>query len=144
MYQTLIDPREDHLFDDARELAEELHQPAGKQPQLIGPSGRQLDIPPLLFELLVDIVDDLRQGNAILVMPITHQLTTNKAAELLNVSRPHLIKLLETGEIPFSKVGTHRRVELKDLLEYQKQQKARTGEALADLVRQGEELDLKY
>jgi excisionase family DNA binding protein len=63
---------------------------------------------------------------------------------LLNVSRPHVVTLLERGELPFEKVGTHRRVRLADVLAYRQAQDLRRREALTDMVRQGEELDLEY
>ena len=74
-------------------------------------------------------------------MPLEAQLTTKEAADLLGVSRPHLVKLLERGEIPFTRVGKHRRVLLKDVLEYQERIRE---EALDELQRQAQELGLDY
>jgi excisionase family DNA binding protein len=86
----------------------------------------------------------LERGNGVSVLPLHRQLTTGEAAQLLNVSRPHVVTLLERGELPFEKVGTHRRVRLADVLAYRHAQDLRRREALTDMVRQGEELDLEY
>jgi excisionase family DNA binding protein len=64
----------------------------------------------------MQILDAMRQGSAISLIPITQDLTTQQAAELLGVSRPHFVKLLESGELAFHLVGTHRRVYLQDLM----------------------------
>ena len=92
--------------------------------------------------LLIDIVRQLQAGNGVSVAAIHTDLTTVEAAELLNVSRPHLIKLCENGAIAFHMVGTHRRLRLLDVLAYRDQQDAAARQALNDLTTQAEELDL--
>jgi excisionase family DNA binding protein len=76
------------------------------------------------------------------VAPVHTELTTQQAAELLNVSRPYLIRLLEANQIPYRKVGSHRRIRLVDVLEYQKLDEARRRDAQRELTRQAEELGL--
>jgi len=73
-----------------------------------------------LSALLGQIVSQLTHGNAVRVASIHEELTTQEAADILNVSRPYLIKLLEEGTIPFVKTGTHRRIRFNDLMEYKR------------------------
>lgn len=83
-------------------------------------------------------------GNGVSVIPQHAELTTQEEANMLNVSRPYLVKLLESGEIPFSKAGTHRRILLSDLMDYQKKTKQQTKESLDALAASAQELDMGY
>ena len=81
-----------------------------------------MTVPAEAFRLFIDLLDRLSQGSAVTIAPVDAQLTTQQAAELLNVSRPYLIKLLEAGEIPFKRVGSHRRILLRrDILDWRSQ-----------------------
>lgn len=105
---------------------------------------RDIILPRQALVLLRDILAEMARGNAVTVTPIHAELTTQEAANFLNVSRPFLIKLLETGEIPFTRTGTHRRVRFQSLLEYKEQREAESEEALEKLARQAQEEDMGY
>lgn len=96
------------------------------------------------MKLLLQILTQMAEGNAVTLIPIHAELTTQEAANLLNVSRPFLIKLLEKGEIPFHKIGTHRRIRFIDLLHFKTQADESSQKALDELVKQAQELDMGY
>ena len=106
---------------------------ADERPALVGREGVRLELPEPLFHLLVDAVRTMREGKAVLLLPETESLTTQAAADFLGVSRPFLVDLLERNAIPHHKVGTHRRVYLKDLIDYQRQRDSRRRATLDDL-----------
>ena len=87
-------------------------------------SGEQVEIPAEVHRVLQQVVEAMRQGLAVTVVPQTMVLTTQQAADLLGVSRPTLIKLLGDDQIPFERIGTHRRIQLRDLLTYREQRRA--------------------
>jgi excisionase family DNA binding protein len=92
--------------------------------------------------LLAQVLGYLASGEGVTVMPESAELTTQQAAEFLNVSRPYLIKLLETGKIPFRLVGTHRRVRFRDLREYKNRDDLERRRAADDLTGLSQELGL--
>ncbi|QDZ41023.1 helix-turn-helix domain-containing protein [Euhalothece natronophila Z-M001] len=103
-----------------------------------------IELPASALHLLTEMLSQMAQGNAVTVVPIPAELTTQEAANLLNVSRPHLVKLLEAGEIPFHKVGTHRRVRFEDLMRYKENINQKRMEALDELTAQAQALNLGY
>lgn len=88
-------------------------------PQLVGPDNTRVDLPPAIYDVLLALVRMLMNGEEVSLIPEGLIMTTKEAADLLNVSRPHLIKLLDNGAIPSApSVGSHRRVRAKDVMEY--------------------------
>lgn len=92
--------------------------------------------------LLKDILEAMAAGHSITMIPHHAELTTMEAADILNVSRPYLIKLLESGEIRFRRVGTHRRIMMEDLMAYKKESERQSRAAMDELVALSEELGL--
>lgn len=110
--------------------------------KLRAPSGEEIELPNSVFEVLVRVVHEMARGNAVRVLPVHAELTTQQAAEILGVSRPYLVGLLEEGEVSFRKVGSHRRVRLDDLLIYKDKRDHRRKNALDDLATESQELGL--
>lgn len=104
----------------------------------------QVELPTSALRLLVDILAELAGGNAVKVVPIHAELTTQEAADLLNVSRPHLVKLLEDGALPYHRTGKHRRVRFADLMQFKTQRDQDSERALSELATQAQELGMGY
>lgn len=109
---------------------------------LSNPAGQQAELPEPLLRVLHEAAEALSRGEAVRVVPTRRELTTRQAAALLNVSRPHLVHLLERDGIPVRMEGTHRRIPLQALLEYRQAREAGSAGALQELVELTEEADL--
>ena len=109
-----------------------------------GKSKESVTLPASALRLLVDILVQMAEGNAVSVIPIRAELTTQEAAELLNVSRPHLVSLVESNEIPYRKVGSHRRILAKDVLAYKAKIDEERLKTLAELSEQAQKLKMGY
>ena len=99
-------------------------------------------IPASAFKLLGDILTHMAMGNAITLIPVHAELTTQEAAELIGVSRPFLVEQLEKGDIPYRKVGTHRRILFRDLMEYKRTMDHKRLETLGELAAEAQKLNL--
>ena len=106
--------------------------------------GTTFVLPARAVRLLLDLLDQMAAGNAVTVTSVPAELTTQQAADLLNVSRPFLIRQLEDGKLPFRKVGTHRRILHIDLMAYKKQEDQARRDVLKELAKQAQELGLGY
>ncbi len=108
----------------------------------VGAGGERLELPNEVLRLLKEIVRNMQLGRAIVLVPENQELTTQRAADLLGVSRPHFIKLLEGGELPYHKTGSHRRVFLQDLVTYQQHRDAERKAALNRIAKEAFESGL--
>jgi excisionase family DNA binding protein len=103
-----------------------------------------VSLPPSALPLITRLLAELGQGHAVALLPVETELSTQQAADLLNVSRPFLVGLLEQRQIPYRKVGKHRRILLRDVLAFKRRNEADRLAALAELQAQAQELDMSY
>jgi excisionase family DNA binding protein len=129
----------------ARKLSERLAKYAGQDLTLnINGESAPLVLGKDVLAVLQEILVHTALGRSLTVMPLETELTTQETADLLKVSRPFLVGLLEAGEIPHRRVGSHRRVRLSDLLAYQARVRTEQEEALRELQEQAQKLNLGY
>jgi excisionase family DNA binding protein len=107
-------------------------------------TGEFITIPKKALSLLITILSNMSEGKSITIIPTDSEVSTQQAADMLNVSRPHLVKLLENNTIPFKKVGSHRRILLRDLITYEKSLQRNREEKLKFLSEQAQDLNLGY
>ena len=112
------------------------------QPALIGPDGTATPLPTEVYEALWGVVQALRRGSAVTIAVHGTELTTQQAADMLGVSRPTLVKLLDRGEIPYTQPGRHRRVQVADVMAYRRHRSETRSRGLAAMVEISEELGL--
>ena len=133
----------------ARESGERLAAAMSGKLQLeltlsVGGTGEEIPLPPSAAKLLIDGLAEFAKGHDVRLLPIHAELTTQEAAELLNLSRQYVVRLLDDGKIPSHKVGTHRRVRLEDVLAYKGMLDADRLDALKKLVDEAQDLDMGY
>lgn len=124
---------------EARRLEKQLGPHA---PALIGPGGEKLVLPTKLYELFRRAIQLMARGQAVTLVPDNQVLTTQRAANLLGMSRPFFVKLLESQEIPFHRVGNQRRVYLRDVIEYGRKRDENRARALDRLTQHALEIGL--
>jgi len=105
-------------------------------------TSEKIRIPLNALKLLAKILEETSKGRLVSIVPVATEMTTQAAAELLGCSRPHLIKLLEGGEIQYTKVGKHRRIKYEDIAKYKKEMKERQKQLLIDIMKSDEESGL--
>lgn len=134
---TVLPPEEslDDLVDFVRQVNGDGHA------ELVGPDGRRMPLPAAVYEVLHCVVLAMARGQAVTIAPHHQQLTTQEAADILAVSRPTLVKMLNDGLIPYTQPGRHRRVLLRDVLAYQEQRRISRQAAMDELVEISEAAD---
>lgn len=132
------------LASESGRLLAKFHEP-GRSLRLIveGDGTPSIEIPAPAAELLVRLLSEMAQGHAVTLIPIDAELTTQKAADLLGVSRPFIVKEIEAGHLPARKVGTHRRILFKDLMAYKHRTDAERQKSLDELAALDRELGLE-
>jgi len=137
---TIIPDEDEH--DQLERLARVLE---GKKPARslkVTSAGKELTLPTSALEVLRRAAIELAHGNGVTVLPVAAELSTEEAADLLNVSRPYVIKLIEAGELPHRRVGTHRRIPLRDVLEFKRKYQEQARAALSKLVDDAQDLGI--
>ena len=109
-------------------------------PKLVGIDGEEIYLPESIYQILRQGTPLLLQGKGVTLVPQEHYLTTQESANLLNISRPYLYTLLDRGEIPYTMIGTHKRIKIEDLLDYKRKRDGDRREALSELVTLSQEL----
>jgi excisionase family DNA binding protein len=129
-------------------IAQHLHAAEGRPTVSVrlhdanGDTDQSLPLPASATKLLLDVLTHIANGNAVIVLPVHREISTQQAADLLNVSRPHLIHMLERGQLPYRQVGTRRKVQLKDVLDFKARLAEERRRVLDELAAQAEELGL--
>jgi len=133
-----IAPRDQQEIEQASKLYRSLRHEGTAA--LIGPDGTRIDLPSSVHDVLVQIVEKMQEGKAVVLLSLMEELSTQAAADLLGVSRQFFVRECEAHKLPFHYTGTHRRVLLKDLLNYKKGREQVRPEAIVRIARQSEEL----
>lgn len=138
--RTVLPPQDLEAMLDLSRFLDHVKAPAA----LLGPDGQTVPLPLEVFHVLVEVAHAMRAGKAITVAPVDQSLTTQEAADFLGISRPTLVKVLESGEIPFDRpgAGRHRRVRLQDVVAYQERRRVQRRAALDELTREAAEVGL--
>jgi len=124
-------------------LASSIDQLRTDNPEIgIEENKEKIRIPISALKLLADILKEISQGNPISIVPVATEMTTQAAAELLGCSRPHVVRLLEEGKIPFTKVGRHRRIKYEDIVKFKKDMKSIQRKKIQELMGLDEESGL--
>ncbi|SEF54112.1 DNA binding domain-containing protein, excisionase family [Nonomuraea solani] len=124
------------------QLADAVRHAHGGHAELVGASGERIVLPDEVFEVVQLVVLAMAAGQAVTIAPHHQTLTTQEAADLLGVSRPTVVRLLERGEIPYEQPGRHRRILLREVLAYQERRRHQRRASLDRMVEISEEADL--
>ena len=135
--RTVLPPEDDAAFRDLVAQLDDLHAA-----ELVLAEGTRLPLPEPIADVLSEVAHPLARGQAVTVAPQHTTLTTQQAADLLGVSRPTLVKLLEAGELPYTQPGRHRRIRLTDLLTYRERNRTERKDRFDEVARTSDEAGL--
>lgn len=127
---------------DLAEAAKRLLEDRARFQLVDNGTGQAQDLPPAVFDAMLQVLAALANNQAISIVPTSMELTTNQAADLLNVSRSHVLQLVDSGQLAARMIGTHRRIALTDLLAFRDAMTLRTRKGLDDLAKLDQELGL--
>lgn len=140
-YNAPVSPTPDTV-DLARKAIHELDRPGAQFALVDRTSGQELPLSSQVYDLVRLLLIDLAQNRAVAIVPLDHELTPNQAADVLNVSRGYVLRLIDKGALPARMVGSHRRIRLEDLLAYKDKADTESDRALDELVAIEQELGL--
>lgn len=131
--------------ETSRVLASHLSKAAPMNLRIVDDAGEEsmVRLPRAAAQLLLRVLEEMARGNAVALIPVHAELTTQQAADMLNISRPSLIRLLEEGKLRFRRVGTHRRISFEDLAQFKRESDSRRKAALDALAALDQELGLE-
>ena len=132
------------VAEEARTALRALSAPSRPGTVRVHADGESAIVPRAAFDLLLEVLGQMANGNAVTIVPVHAEFTTQQAADYLNISRPFLVGLLEDGKLPHRKVGTHRRVMFADLVEYRRRDEARRRAILDELASEAQKHGLGY
>lgn len=130
----LDEPARAHLREAVHRLHGVARRKLGKRARLVDPDGSSIELPDVAYRLFLSILEDMSEGQAVIVQTTGRKLTTGQVAQFLGVSRPTVVRLLESGEIPYEQAGTHRRVKLADAEAYRNRSKQQRLTALDEMA----------
>lgn len=130
---------EQREFVELFRLLEDVRSQGELSLELVGPGNRTIAFPESAFYLLERLVEVLARGDAITLVPVHTELTTQQAADILNMSRQYLVRLLDDGEIPSTRTGSHRRIRFVDVVEYKQKRDRERLDSLDELARLSQE-----
>ena len=129
-------------FQRLIEIIDDINHPENVPEISLLETGEPIKIPLKVLKMLAEILKNYRDGNAVSIVPVGATFTTQKAAEFLNCSRPHVTKLIDGGKLKAELVGRHRRVQFNDLVEFKRNMIKERKQALIELMQDSEELGL--
>jgi len=129
-------------IETIKQLKKLIAKAENKGLQISTSNGESIALPNSVTDIFRTVINVIAQGKGISLIPVAEEVTTTQGAEILNISRPYLMRLIENGEIPYHQVGTHKRINLQDLLEYKKIRDTKRKKGLQKLTELSQELGL--